>query len=50
MKMTKEEFRERLLRDLARRKKYRDFIEDDIDFYFRGKITKYIRRKMNQKY
>lgn len=49
MKLTKEEFRERLLYDLNERKKQKQLMEEDIEFYFRKKITKYRRAKMNRK-
>lgn len=50
MKMTKEEFVTRLLYDLNERKKQQSEIEKDVDFYFRRKITKYMRRKLNKKH
>lgn len=49
MKMTKEEFVERLLMDLNERKKQKELLAEEIDFYFRKKITKYNRAKLNRK-
>ena len=49
MKMTKEEFRERVLLDLQERKKLKDEQEKEVDLYFVRKIKKYARIKMNKK-
>lgn len=49
MKMTKEEFRERVLLDLQERKKLKDELKKDVEYYFTRKIKKYARIKMNKK-
>lgn len=49
MKMTKEEFRERMILDLQERKKLKDEQKKEIAYYFTRKIKKYARIKMNKK-
>lgn len=49
MKLTKEEFVTRVLLDLDKRKKQKHELDKDVDFYFRKKITKCVRAKMNRK-
>ena len=49
MKMTKEEFRERMLLDLQERKRIKHEQEEEIADYFRRKIKRYARIKMNKK-
>ena len=49
MKLTKEEFRERMLLDLQERKRIKHEQEEQVADYFRRKIKKYARIKMNKK-
>ena len=49
MKLTKEEFRERVLYELEERKKQQELIDEEVEFYFRKKISKYKRSKLNRK-